>query len=152
MKLKTQNKLIRYTSIGLLLSLLAVSGVEAKTLVYQKTLNKEIGISTQSCSNYIKSGQPSSGQVVLANPTNKPIVSNLTMRIIGHSTVDKQNIISSLPTQVSIKIPAFQEVVYKFKNGASAIVSKDISAYILMKTDNGEKKGTVFKILAPYTK
>lgn len=145
----------KYTTIltmGLMLSLLAVSEAEANPLVYKKTLNKEIGIITQSCSNYIKSGQPSTGQVVLANPTNKPIVSHLTMYIVGESAIDKQNIISSLPKKVDITIPAFQEVTYKFTNGASAIVSKDISAHILMKTDNGEKKGAVFKILAPWKK
>jgi len=150
-----QKQLKRYTRIlviGVMFSLLTVNELNATPLVYQKTLNKEIGISTQSCSNYIKSGQPSTGQVVLANPTNKPVVSNLTMRVVGYSSVDKQNIITSLPTKVSITIPAFQEVVYEFTNGASAIVKTDISAYILMKTDNGEKKGTVFKILAPYTK
>ena len=150
-----QKQLKRYTRIlviGVMSSLLTVNELNATPLVYQKTLNKEIGISTQSCSNYIKSGQPSTGQVVLANPTNKPVVSNLTMRVVGYSSVDKQNIITSLPTKVSITIPAFQEVVYEFTNGASALVKQDISAYILMKTDNGEKKGTVFKILAPYTK
>ena len=145
-------KITTIITMGLMLSLLTVSEVEANSLVYQKTLNKEIGITTQSCNNYIKSGQPSTGQVVLANPTDKPIVSHLSMRIVGMNAIDKQNIISSLPTKVSITIPAFQEVVYEFTNGASAIVSKDISAYILMKTDNGEKKGTVFKILAPWTK
>ena len=150
-----QKQLKRYTRIlviGVMFSLLTVNELNATPLVYQKTLNKEIGIITQSCSNYIKSGQPSTGQVVLANPTNKPVVSNLTMHVVGYSSVDKQNIITSLPTKVSITIPAFQEVVYEFTNGASAIVKTDISAYILMKTDNGEKKGTVFKILAPYTK
>ena len=150
-----QKQLKRYTRIlviGVMFSLLTVNELNATPLVYQKTLNKEIGIITQSCSNYIKSGQPSTGQVVLANPTNKPVVSNLTMRVVGYSSVDKQNIITSLPTKVSITIPAFQEVVYEFTNGASAIVKTDISAYILMKTDNEEKKGTVFKILAPYTK
>ena len=150
-----QKQLKRYTRIlviGVMSSLLTVNELNATPLIYQKTFNKEIGISTQSCSNYIKSGQPSTGQVVLANPTNKPVVSNLTMRVVGYSSVDKQNIITSLPTKVSITIPAFQEVVYEFTNGASAIVKTDISAYILMKTDNGEKKGTIFKILAPYTK
>lgn len=148
-------QLKKYTTIitmGLMLLFLTVSELGATSLIYQKTLNKEIGITTQSCSNYIKSGQPSTGKVVLANPTDKPIVSNLTMYIVGSSTIDQQNIISSLPTKVNIIIPAFQEVVYEFTNGASAIVSKDISAYILMKTDNGEKKGTVFKILAPWMK
>jgi len=148
-------QLKKYTStlaIGLMLSFISISEAKATSLVYQKTLNKEIGITTQSCSNYIKSGQPSSGQVVLANPTDKPIISHLTMRIVGQSIVDQQNIITSLPSNVSITIPAFQEVVYEFTNGASAIVKNDISAYILMKTDNGEKKGTVFKILAPWTK
>jgi len=148
-------QLKKYTTtlaIGLMLSFISISEARATSLVYQKTLNKEIGITTQSCSNYIKSGQPSSGQVVLANPTDKPIISHLTMRIVGQSIVDKQNIITSLPSKISITIPAFQEVVYEFTNGASAIVKKDISAYILMQTDNGEKKGTVFKILAPWTK
>jgi len=148
-------QLKKYTTtlaIGLMLSFISISEARATSLVYQKTLNKEIGITTQSCSNYIKSGQPSSGQVVLANPTDKPIISHLSMRIVGQNIVDQQNIITSLPSKVSITIPAFQEVVYEFTNGASAIVKKDISAYILMQTDNGEKKGTVFKILAPWTK
>ena len=148
-------KIKKYTTViamGLILLLSSTNTIQANTLTYKTTLHKEIGIATHSCNNYLKSGEPSSGQVVLANSTNKPIISKLTMRIVGVTAKDRQNIISSSPTKASIKIPAFQEVTYEFTNGASVIVKEDISAYIIMKTEHGERKGKPFKILAPYEK
>ena len=145
----------KYTTViamGLMLSLLSTNSIQANQLTYKTTLHKEVGIATHECNHYLKSGEPSSGQVILANPKNKPVLSNLTMQIVGVTTRDKQNIIRALPTQVSINIPAFQEVTYEFNNGASAVVKEDISAYIVMKTEHGERKGKQFKILAPYRK
>jgi len=139
-------------TMGMVLLLSGTNMVQASPLVYQTTLNKEVGIATHSCNSYLKSGEPSFGEVVLANPTDKEIISRLTMTIVGKDAIDKQNIIQSIPSKVSIKIPAYQEVVYKFKNGALATVRKDISAYILMKTEHGEKRGKAFKIIAPYRK
>lgn len=151
--MKLQEKIKKYTSIvavGVMFTFLTISQAEANTLTYQKTFKPEVGISTYSCNSYIKSGEPTSGQVVLANPTDKTVISKLTMTIVGKTAVDKANIVQSKPSHVSIKIPAYQEVTYEFTNGATAIVKKDITAYILMKTEKEERKGKEFKIIAPF--
>ena len=95
----------------------------------------------------LKSGEPSSGKLIIANSTNQAKTSTIKLYFVLKNHWESNNLIEPLGSYIvaSYNVPPFRKNTYRFENGPSMKVKKDTFVYLI--ADNNITKMIVKEFL-----